>query len=138
MEGLRALSAIRSETIMILSDHLVSPESDVTFICGQMQNKTFSEKYEKREARERGCWRGEKSEGPAAVPGSACRWPPSPGLRVTAAGHRDTGRTCPGTGTGGWAPALAMSVLQTRRLKLRVIRCHIAAFSSVTGPRLPA
>lgn len=55
MEGLRALSAIRSETIMILSDHLVSPESDVTFICGQMQNKTFSEKYAKREARERGC-----------------------------------------------------------------------------------
>lgn len=74
MEGLRALSAIRSETIMILSDHLVSPESDVTFICGQMQNKTFSEKYAKREAREQGCGE-EKSEGPAAVPGSACRRP---------------------------------------------------------------
>lgn len=43
-EGLRALSVIRSVTIMILSDHLVSPESDTTFICGQMQNKTFSGK----------------------------------------------------------------------------------------------
>lgn len=74
---MRAVSAICSGVIMISGDHLISPESgqesDMSFLCGQMQNNTVSEKYSKWEARElhRG---GEKldlgSEEQASVPGS--------------------------------------------------------------------
>ena len=65
------------------SDHLFSPESDMKFVCRQMQNththththtRTFSEKYLKCEACKLHC-RGEKpdlvSEDLASSPGSA-------------------------------------------------------------------
>lgn len=50
----RTVSVICSVMMIISGDHLVRPESgqesDMSFLCGQMQTKTFSEKYSKWEA----------------------------------------------------------------------------------------
>lgn len=55
----RTVSVICSVMMIISGDRLVSPErgqeNDTSFLCGQMQNKTFSEKYSKWEARALHC-----------------------------------------------------------------------------------